>query len=84
MIGNIIGEENERLGKLLCVITFVESGIITCVFTWFTYEYAFEIANAYIDEMDTVACLRLCLESLSVSIALLGFALSLQGALKAL
>ena len=34
--------------------------------------------------MDTVALLRLCLESLAVSIALLGGALSLQGALKAL
>ena len=34
--------------------------------------------------MDTVALLKNCLESLSYSIALLGFALSLQGALKAL
>ena len=34
--------------------------------------------------MDTVALLKLCLESLAVSIALLGPALSLQGALKAL
>ena len=84
VIGNVIGEENEMLGKVLCLLTFIYTTIITCILASLTYTYAYEIAHMYTEDMDTAALLKNCLESLSGAIALQGFALSLQGALKAL
>lgn len=84
VIGNIIGEENERLGKFMCLITLGYSSLLTVLVGTLTYVYSREIANAYTQDPDTLAVLRYCLRSLAVSISLLGFALSLQGALKAL
>ena len=84
VIGNIIGEENERLGKQMCLITLAYSSLLTVIVGALTYFYSREIALAYTQDPDTLALLRHCLRSLAVSISLLGFALSLQGALKAL
>lgn len=84
VIGNIIGEENERLGKLMCLITLVYSSLMTIIVGMLTYAYSRSIAYAYTQDPDTLALLRQCLRSLALSISLLGFSLSLQGALKAL
>ena len=50
----------------------------------FTYFAAHEIANAYTDDMDTVALLRYCMQQVSTCLFITGTTLSLQGALKAL
>ena len=60
------------------------STMISCFFAVVTYNYSYEIATAYTEDMDVVALLTTCLESLALSHAICGFNLSLQGALKAL
>ena len=44
VIGNIIGEENESLGKLMCIIMVAYSSLISCALGAFTYGYALEIS----------------------------------------
>ena len=77
VIGNLVGEENERIGKIIIIMTFIYSSVITLVLGLLTYNYSYEIANAYTEDMDTVALLKNCLESLAVSVSLTGLALSL-------
>ena len=84
VIGNIIGEENEQLGKFMCLITFCYSSLLSIVIAILTYNYASQIAYAYTQDPDTFHLLNSCLKSLALPIGILGFALSLQGALKAL
>ena len=79
-----MGEEKERLGKYLCFISVIESSLIMGLIAMFTYFFAHDIANAYTDDMDTVALLKYCMESVSICIFITGTTLSLQGALKAL
>lgn len=84
VIGNVLGEEKERTGKILSMMTVIYSSTITLLLGLLTYNYASEIAYAYTEDSDTVALLERCLESLSFSLATLGAALSLQAVMKAL
>lgn len=62
---------------MVIIMTFIYSSVITLVLGLLTYNYSYEIACAYTGDMDTVALLKQCLESLALSIFLAGFALSL-------
>ena len=84
MIGNIIGEENEALGKKMCLITLIYSSLMTITIGILTYYYSYEIARAYTQDPDTLLLLRNCLQSLAFTISILGLTLSIQGTLKAL
>ena len=64
-------------GQMLCLLTLLYSSSITIFFGILTYFYSHEIASMYTQDMDTLALLSNTLQSLSVSIALLGFTLSL-------
>ena len=72
-----MGEEKERTGKFLCFLSVIESTLIMSLISFLTYYYAFEIAEAYTDDMDTVALLRHCMESVSLCIFITGPTLSL-------
>ena len=84
MIGNVIGEENTRLGKLLCLMTVIYSTLISSALGCLTYTFSHEIAYAYTEDETALESLDPCLKSLAFSLALCGLALSLQGTLKAL
>ena len=77
MIGNVIGEENARLGKLLCLMAVIYSTTISSGFGILTYFYSNEIASLYTQDEETIETLGPCLKSLAFSLALLGLALSL-------
>ena len=77
VIGNIIGEENERLGKLMCLFTIIQSSFLSILMGSLNYIYASPIAYAYTQDPDTVFLLERCLRSQALSISLLGFLLSI-------
>lgn len=77
MIGNVIGEEREKLGKALSVMTVTYCSLISFSMGAMTHAYAKDIAFAYTEDSDTMALLERCLESLAFSLAVLGPALSL-------
>lgn len=66
------------------VVAFIQSTLLACGVGMLTYIYSQPIASFYTLDPDTLAPLKNCFMSLSVSICLLGPLLSLQGALKAL
>ena len=47
VIGNIIGEENERLGKLMCLICLGYSTLMGVLLGTLTYAYSDEISRVY-------------------------------------
>ena len=58
--------------------------LFTIFFTYMTYNKAYEIANTYTKDIDTVALLIPVLESCSFAIFFNGIMQSVQGTLKAL
>ena len=84
VVGNIVGEENERIGKFMGKIAFVQATLITCSIAWLTRAFRQEIATSFTSDEETVADLQDCLESLALATAILGSMQSLQGQLKAL
>ena len=49
VIGNVIGEGDSRLSKMLAIVTYVEGAIIYSVISILTYTYSHEIAGIYSD-----------------------------------
>ena len=84
VIGNFVGEENEKFGKVLSIMVFVYGCLITAGFAWATSRYSVKIAYAYTDDPDMITLLKNAISSLSLAILMTGPVLSLQGALKAL
>lgn len=84
VLGNIVGEENERSGKILSIMTVAYSTLISTVSATGTYFYAREIATIYTWDEETIPVLTECLKSLSIAMATVGAVLSLQAIMKAL
>ena len=61
VIGNYIGMEDERKGKLVFIIATIYSLTTTIGLSLFSYTYAYEIAATYTQDMDTVALLKGCI-----------------------
>lgn len=76
--------EDERNGKIIFVIALVYGLTSTIGLGLVTYNYSYEIAVTYTEDMDTVALLKGCLESMTLQFSFLGVNLILQGALRAL
>ena len=84
VIGNYIGMEDERKGKLVFIIATIYSLTTTIGLSLFSYTYSYEIAATYTQDMDTVALLKGCIQSMCVLLSVLGITLSMQGTLRAL
>lgn len=54
MVGNYIGEGNEKYGKLTALIGIIEIFTITILCGLGTYYYAYEIATVYTTDVDIV------------------------------
>lgn len=61
VIGNYIGMEDERKGKLVFIIATIYSLTTTIGLSLFSYTYSYEIAATYTQDMDTVALLKGCI-----------------------
>jgi len=77
VVGNYIGEENEHRAKSVALLGFTYSALVSTTLALLTYAYAQDIARTYTGDMDIVAVLVLCLESLSLPLGILGYTLSL-------
>ena len=61
VIGNVIGEENARLGKLLCLMTVIYSTVISTSLGCLTYTFSYQIGYAYTEDENTLESLDPCL-----------------------
>ena len=75
VIGNIIGEENEELGKIMSAVTIFYSSCLSLVCGACTYIFSDQIAAAYTST--DVEIVSESLQSLSFIIVLIGVTLGL-------
>ena len=77
VIGNVIGEGNERLCKIISVLSYVQGTLIGSLIGLTMYFYSNEIAALYTKSGDTLKLLSSVLKSASLAIFLITQALLL-------
>ena len=77
VIGNVIGEGDSRLSKMIAIVAYVEGLAIYLVIALLTFTYSREIAGMYTDDKDTAMIMSKVLEALSPSLFFLSQVLCL-------
>ena len=77
MIANVIGEGNEKLGKAISAVAYIEGSLIGLIIGLLTYFYSTSISGLYTSNNDTKKMLSNVLETTSIAIVLLAQALAL-------
>jgi len=73
IVGNYIGQGDEKLAKLSVLIGVLFTGMVTCTLGFVTYRYAESISSMYTEEEDLILVLVPLMESLSIPLVLSGF-----------
>ena len=68
-IGNVIGEGNEPLAKMIGALAYIEGTVIGLVLAFLTYSCSEQIASTYTSNGDSIKLLSTVLEAASLVIA---------------
>ena len=69
VIGNLIGENDAKLGKVVAVVTYLHGALFSTLISVFTYVYAAEIASIYTKSPEMLEELEGVFQALSLQIA---------------
>lgn len=73
VVGNYVGEGNEKLGKIAVLVGVIYTGTVTSLCAFLTYSYADNIAMIYTEDVELIILLVPLLKAQCLTLTLHGF-----------